>query len=637
MSSLIMCTAGNIDHGKTALIKSLTGFYCDTHKEEKKRGITINPGFTHLNLPDNKQLGIVDLPGHHKFIKNMLAGSFSIDFVLLVVAADDGIMPQTKEHIEILNLFGIKNGIIVITKIDTVDQELLELAIDETHEYVSNTFLKDAQIIPVSNKTMQGVEELKKVITTLTKSSNIKTADSFFRLYIDRIFSKKGIGTVITGTSLGGKIKTRSDIQLMPENRTLKIKRIESFGTNLTESIGKNRLSLNISGLSIEQFKQGMFLTDRVIPTTNIIDVTLSILSPHVLKKYSKALFYTGTVEIECKINLLSIDRATYKDMTIFAQIELINNSAIFPNDKFIIRSLSSDKTLGGGVILDSFPLKHKKRAPHLITQLKTRLSNNLIDIINVEVSKYIYPLKVSELCIKINITQNTFNNLNVPNFFLNTFFDATLEILFNDKIFKKVEDNIISSLNNYHKKFPYNKNGMAHDDLIKNIDLRMKNIGTIVIDYSIKNKILKSITPNKYTLFDFKYTISENQKNSINKILTLLNEPDLTSYSKENIIKSTTVSNQNRNEILMLLESLIEDKNIVKIENYYFSTDKLNQIKSEYIDLLQKESEGVTISTFKNLLNTNRKVTISLANYFDSIGITTRNGDLRSLGMRID
>ncbi|MEA2096189.1 MAG: selenocysteine-specific translation elongation factor, partial [Candidatus Cloacimonadota bacterium] len=255
---LIMGTAGHVDHGKTTLIKALTGYDCDTHKQEKERGITINLGFSHIDLPNGNSVGIVDVPGHADFIKTMVAGACGIDFVLLVIAADEGIMPQTKEHLEIMKTLGITNGIIVLNKIDLVDEELIELATEEVMDFVKDSFLNDASIIQVSSQTKQGINELINEISTLIDPIPQRKIEGLFRMYIDRIFTQEGFGTIVNGSIISGTISKNEPVFLLPNEKELRIRRLEHHGKEVSQVSAGDRASFNLVGFKQKDFKHGM-------------------------------------------------------------------------------------------------------------------------------------------------------------------------------------------------------------------------------------------------------------------------------------------------------------------------------------------------------------------------------------------
>jgi selenocysteine-specific elongation factor len=311
MKHLIMGTAGHVDHGKTSLVKALTRIDCDTHVEEKKRGITIHLGFAHLDLGDGETLGIVDVPGHKDFIHTMVGGASGIDFVLLVIAADSGIMPQTREHLNIMRILGIKRGIIVLTKADLVDTELLAMVREEVRELVAGTFLENAPMVDVSAKTGAGLEALQDAIRTLVQQSEAKPEAGVFRLFVDRIFTVSGFGTVVTGSVLSGKVRTGDTLYLLPGKEDgYRVRRLERHGAEVSEIVAWDRSSINLVGLEKADFRRGMLLSDRLLRASTMIDARLEIYEPEVaLGHWSQVIFHVGTHEQQARLHLLDKDK----------------------------------------------------------------------------------------------------------------------------------------------------------------------------------------------------------------------------------------------------------------------------------------------------------------------------------------
>ncbi|MBM3437113.1 MAG: selenocysteine-specific translation elongation factor, partial [Bacteroidetes bacterium] len=357
MKHLIIGTAGHVDHGKTALIKALTGIDCDTHKEEKERGITINLGFSHLTLPTGESFGIVDVPGHKDFIKTMVAGAYGIDLVLLVIAADSGIMPQTAEHLKIIEMLGVKHGIVVLNKVDLVDDEMLELAQLETEEFLEGTCLEGTPVVPVSSLRGDGLDNLVNKITEIIPRVQEREKKDHFRMYIDRIFNVKGIGYVVTGSVLEGEIENGKEIYLLPgKNRKMKIRGIERHGESVEKAHCGDRAALNIAGIKSEDFERGMVLSDIQIPETGMIDATFSLFEPDVvIGLWSNVVFFTGTFECSARMHLLTKETLQAGDSGV-VQIHLSKPAILENNDKYIVRNSSNDLTLGGGTLLDVQP-----------------------------------------------------------------------------------------------------------------------------------------------------------------------------------------------------------------------------------------------------------------------------------------
>ena len=406
-----MGTAGHVDHGKTALISALTGINCDTHKEEQERGITINLGFAHLELESGISLGIVDVPGHKDFIRTMVAGAYGIDFVLLVIAADSGIMPQTREHFNIMRMLGVERGLIALNKADLVDEEMLELAKLEIMEFVEGTPLEDAPVVAVSSVTGQGIDELKKEIDHIAENVPEKPRTEQFRLFIDRIFNVKGQGIVVTGSVLGGKVENGQELFLLPGNHDkIRIKSIQRHGEKVNFTSAGDRAALNLSGLKHDDFERGMLLTDRPIDETHMVDAHVELFDAQIrLKPWSYVIFHTGTLATKARMHLLTVDALTGGEKAV-VQFHLEKPAILLNGDKFIIRNSSNDLTLGGGSILDIKPLHHRRRTAKLKEKMQlladAQLNKaNMFQLLQLEVEKSGKPLPVDELASKINIS----------------------------------------------------------------------------------------------------------------------------------------------------------------------------------------------------------------------------------------
>jgi selenocysteine-specific elongation factor len=360
MKHVIVGTAGHIDHGKSALVRALTGTDPDRLKEEQLRGITIDLGFAHLDLGD-VQVGFVDVPGHEKFVKNMLAGVGGIDFVLLVIAADESIMPQTREHFDICRLLGVRSGIVVINKTDLVDPEMIELVRDEVMETTLGSFLEGAEVIPVSSKTGDGMGRLKKAIHDHALETRPRPTNRMLRLPVDRAFSMRGFGTVVTGTLTSGEIKKDQEIELIPGGLKAKVRGIQVHGTMTGQAVAGQRTAVNLQGVDLAQVERGMVVTlPYTFRSTQILDVHLLLLpSAKPIKNLVKVRFHQGTLEVLARVALIGQDTLNPGEST-YAQLRLDAPVFCLHGDTFIIRRFSPTITIGGGTILHPSPQKHK-------------------------------------------------------------------------------------------------------------------------------------------------------------------------------------------------------------------------------------------------------------------------------------
>src|SRR5882724_5550725 len=361
MKSIIVGTAGHIDHGKTALVKALTGIDADRLKEEKQRGITIDIGFADLTV-GNLRFGFVDVPGHERFVKNMLAGAHGLDLVMLVIAADESIMPQTREHFDICRLLHIKTGLVVITKIDMVDQELKEIVQAEVAEYLAGSFLDGAPIVCVSARTGEGIDELKNHLIQLATGVGAKTVDAIPRLPIDRTFTIKGFGTVVTGTLIAGRFATGDEIEILPGGRRGRIRNVQVHNASVPEARAGQRTAINLQGIELDAVERGQTLlqTGR-LRETSMIDARVELLktATRPLKTRARVRFHHGTLEALARVVVLG-GLEILPGENALVQLRLESPTIALPHDRFILRSYSPSQTIAGGIVIDALPSKHR-------------------------------------------------------------------------------------------------------------------------------------------------------------------------------------------------------------------------------------------------------------------------------------
>ncbi|MBZ5648126.1 MAG: selenocysteine-specific translation elongation factor [Acidobacteriia bacterium] len=376
MKSVIVGTAGHIDHGKTALVKALTGIDADRLEEEKRRGITIDIGFAHLELPApggvTLKIGFVDVPGHERFVRNMLAGVGGIDVVMLVISADEGIKPQTREHFDICRLLQVRRGLTVLTKSDLVPSDTLDVVRLEVEEFLRGSFLDGAPIVPVSSITGAGLDELKHELAKIAAEVPAKDSTALFRLPIDRVFTMKGFGTVVTGTLISGSVKKEEDVEVFPASRRVRVRGVQVHGHSEEKAIAGQRTALNLAGVSTEELARGMMLAaPGVFRTTKRVDVSLSILpSAKALKDRARVHFHSYTAETIAEVVLYG-EKQIAPGKESFAQLRTDEPLLLLPGDRFILRQFSPVVTIGGGVVVDPAPLppskEEKKRDAHSI------------------------------------------------------------------------------------------------------------------------------------------------------------------------------------------------------------------------------------------------------------------------------
>lgn len=378
MKHLILGTAGHIDHGKTSLVKALTGIDTDRLKEEKARGITIELGFAHLELPGGIQYGIVDVPGHEKFVRAMVAGVGGMDVVMLVIAADEGIMPQTREHMDILRLLAVKSGMVALTKCDLVDPDWLELVTEEVREFVGGSFLEQAAIVAVSSRSGAGLDELRKELTRLANCVAEKRHEGHFRLPVDRVFTMPGFGTIVTGTLLAGELQVGDELVLLPAGHPGRARGIQAHGAKVEQGLAGQRLAVNLQGIDLDQAQRGDVVVPRgVFRTTRAVDVRLDYLcsAPRDLKHRAALRLHTATCEVSVQVILLDRDILRTGESA-YAQLRLKEPLLLLSGDSYILRVSSPAATVGGGVVLDPFPPRRRRRSTEA-QQLLDALNNS--------------------------------------------------------------------------------------------------------------------------------------------------------------------------------------------------------------------------------------------------------------------
>lgn len=640
MKHLIMGTAGHIDHGKTALIKALTGVDCDTHKQEKQRGITINLGFTHINLSPEESISIIDVPGHKDFIHTMVAGASGIDFVLLVIAADSGIMPQTKEHVQIMEMLEITNGLIVLTKTDLVDDELIELATEEVAEFTEGTFLEEAPVIPVSSATGAGIPDLKSAIRTCTEKIVQRTVGDLFRLFIDRIFTISGFGTIVTGSVIDGTLKTEDKTYLLPTGKKLRVRRLERHGKEVTSIVAGDRASINLVGLSRADFKRGMVVTNQLIKGTTMIDAQLTLFpQAHKIDIWGSAIFLLGTFEAQVRIHLIDKNIARGGD-SVIVQIHLTEPCIIRANDRFIIRNTSNDQTLGGGYVLDAAPLHHRRRPRKLVDTLMNIAQGNLPELIAIEVKKENSVLNASEIAKRLNTSAGEINNAiteGLPEDIL-TFTTQDDMYLITENEYTKFEKTTLKSITIFHQKNPMETGGKSTKDIVSVLGLSRNPCGEKFVETLLESLLNKDVikkVESTWALASHEVIISEEFKQKASLVDDYFKNLGL-HVAPPSEINAMAVKND-INDILLqqILRHLIRKRRIFPVDGDYLHTDIADSVRLTLLKALAEKPEGMTVAEFRDLISDNRKICLRLFSLYDIEGITLRKGDLRVISQK--
>jgi len=624
----IIGTAGHVDHGKTSLIKALTGIDTDRLKEEKKRGITIELGFAHLTAPSGEKIGIVDVPGHEKFIKNMLAGAGSIDVALLVIAADEGIMPQTREHLDILSMLKISRGVIALNKADLVEAEWLEMVAMEIEEAVRGGFLESAKIIPVSATTGAGVDALRQHIFDLLAQSPVKETGPSFRLPIDRVFTMEGFGTVVTGTLIEGQLNEGDEITIFPSQRTTKARFIQVFGEQAAYASPGQRVAVNLAHIKNNDVARGDVLArDGSIENSYILDVRLDILAgtTREIRNNTRVHLYHGTRDLLCRISLIG-NKGLKDGESGYAQLHLAEPLAAKCGDAFVIRFYSPLETIGGGIILDPCPKKVRDNQESL-DRLAVKEKGSIPERIAVFVKERPF-VDVSY------IRERFFHN--------NAKFDNDFAKLVEDKILFTIGQNIIhldflaqlgkriqDLLLVYHEKNPLHK-GMPISELTSQIfDEKAQAYSNQIMDFCHALGYINK-TDGAVAHKSFSIKVNERQQQIHDALLKTFY---IGGFSPPTVEEVEAEYTKDKKVFKQVLDRLHAGENLILLTPQIFiHKDFFEQAKAIFTEEVTKNGE-VTLAQFRDKLETSRKYAMALLEYFDRKKISKKIGDVRVMG----
>lgn len=629
MKNIIVGTAGHIDHGKTTLIKALTGRNMDRWEEEQRRGITIDLGFTYFDLKNGDRVGIIDVPGHEKFINNMVAGVVGMDLVLLVVAADEGIMPQTREHMDILGLLGIKKSILVINKCDLVDEEWLELVEEEIQEELEGTFLEGAPVVKVSAATGQGLDELTDTIQQLMSDEVVaKDTQTIPRLPIDRAFTLSGFGTIITGTLISGTITREDVLEMYPIGKECKIRNIQVHGQNQDKCYAGQRVAINLSNVKKKEIRRGCVLAPKnSMKNTDLLDVKLKVLedSMRILTNHERLHLYTGTSEILCRAVLLDKEQIGPGEEGL-VQLRLEEEIAVKRGDRFVVRFYSPMETIGGGIVLEPNPVRKKRFDAQAIEELKKKESGSLGDVMELQIKEHgDTMITLAELA---KVMAHSVDELKE---YLEELEESGTIFVFpmkkdtylwhRDSEFA-VRQKIEETLQKYHSEHPY-RYGMKKAE--------------------IHNTFLKKIKPNIFDAYIERMT-GENVYGRREEYLSLPGyevPKDAMYLQTEKLIEDTfekagydfvrfseidfgKIPRQTAEDVVLMM---IDEGKVLRINEEMFTMKHLMDEAKEKIQNHLKEENLITIAQVRDMFSTSRKSAKPILEYMDSIKVTKKTG----------
>lgn len=629
MKNIIVGTAGHIDHGKTTLIKALTGRNTDRWEEEQRRGITIDLGFTYFDLPGGDRVGIIDVPGHERFINNMVAGVVGMDLVLLVIAADEGIMPQTKEHVDILNLLGIEKSIIVLNKCDLVDEEWLELVEEEVKEELEGTFLADAPVVKVSAATGEGLEGLIGLIERMTSDEVVaKDIQTIPRLPVDRAFTLSGFGTIITGTLVSGTITKEDTLEMYPVGKECKIRSIQVHGQDKEACYAGQRVAINLSNVKKKEIKRGCVLAPKnSMKNTDLLDVKLRILdsSVRILTNHMRLHFFTGTSEVLCRAVLLDREEIGPGESG-FVQLRLEEEVAVRRGDKFVVRFYSPMETIGGGEVLEPNPRVKRRFQQDVIEELKRKESGSTADMIELHVKGHGDTLiTVAELAkltaLSLEEVKEDVEQLESQG--LVCVFPMRKDIyVWHSDSRRKARQTIQDALKAYEERFPY-RYGMKKAEVQATHFQKIKaNVFDKILEMLIDDGCLRRVdeflcTPEYEVKKDGTY-------DKVSGILL-----DTFGKAKYDFARYSEIDFKGVDRMIGddILNILLEEQKIVKVTDDMYTLKEYMERAKEVIKEKLREDPLITIAQVRDLFETSRKSAKPILEYMDSIKVTKKTG----------
>ncbi len=631
MKSIIVGTAGHIDHGKTALVKALTGIDADRLEEEKRRGITIDLGFAHMELPgaggETVNLGFVDVPGHERFVRNMLAGVGGMDLVLLVIAADESIKPQTREHFDILQLLGVQRGITVLTKSDTVDAETLDVVRLEVEEFVRGTFLEPPKspIIAVSSLTGAGLDDLKRGMAAAAAEVKPRDARALARLPIDRVFTMKGFGTVVTGTLVAGTIRREEELEVFPSSRKVRVRGVQVHGHAADTAVAGQRTALNLAGASTEDLSRGMTLAPpSTFLTTRRVDVRLRLLgsAPRALKNRARVHFHSNTMETVAEIALHGT-KQLIPGAEALARLKFPEAELLLPGNIFIIRQFSPVITIGGGVVLDAAPIP---RMPEHGRFLQILADGDAEAILAARIARRGHAgVSMAQLVAEtgwkrelvesqLARTLKVVRALRIGELFL----DAAAMVV--------LQESMVNSVTEFHSKNPL-VGGMAREALREQVNASPEVFST-ALELLVREKNIES-AGDLVRLPGHGVVMKDEETESKKKIEDAFAVAGLKVPALHEVLASLKVDRTRAQKIVTLL---LRDKSLVKIsDELVFHHSALQELR-RLVALQKTKAPKMDVAKFKELTGVSRKYAIPLLEYLDRERVTRRVGDAREI-----
>jgi len=630
MKRLIIGTAGHIDHGKTTLVKRLTGIETDRLKEEKQRGISIELGFAPFTLPSGQKAAIVDVPGHERFIRHMLAGAFGIDMVLFTIAADEGVMPQTREHADIIEMLGVDKGIVVITKKDMVDEEWLMLVEDEIREYIEAGILKGAPIVAVSAVTGEGIPELLCAIEAVAESVVEKPILGHARLPIDRVFTVAGFGTVVTGTLWSGQINVGDTLELMPVQKMVKVRTLQVHNEKVTTAFAGQRVAVNLQGIEVGDIKRGYLLADSGYMTPSYrVDTKLRLLSSssRTLRNWNRIRFHLGTDETLGRVVLLDRDELLPGGEA-FVQIVMEKPVVAYKGDPFVIRYYSPVDTIGGGTIIDPNAPHQKRFKEDVLNELAVKEEGSLYDVVLHELENTIQVLSLADLVKKTGSTDQLIaeelEHLIVDEKIIDISGKGSYYL--SNQSLELMYEQIANTVCQYQSKYPL-RAGYPKEDMRSRFFAKFnpKVFSTMMKYLEEEGRIISK--NNLLSIPGIEPNPGEKEKKTIDIINTIMKDR---LYNPPGLDEISSITGVPEGDLAEIIAYLTDQGELVKInEGLYFSRIAIEDGQTLLNKFFARETE-LTLATARDIFDTSRKYALPLIEYYDRMRFTRRVGDIR-------
>jgi len=622
-------TAGHIDHGKSALVQALTGIDPDRLKEEKERGITIDIGFAHLDLGGGLTLGIVDVPGHERFVKNMLAGVGGIDLVMLVVAADEGIMPQTREHLAICQLLRVKSGLVILTKADLAEPDWLELVREDVRGYLRGTFLDGSPIVAVSAKTGAGLDLLQGHLATLARAVPARGTDATFRLPIDRVFTIRGFGTVVTGTVAGGQITLDERVEIYPRQLQAKVRGLQTHGRPVSAAVAGQRVAVNLQGIERAAIERGDVLSlPGLLRPTFMLDATCELLAdaPAPLKPRQRVRFHIGTSEVMARVHLLDAEQIEPGHRG-YVQLRLEAPIVALPRERYVIRSYSPMVTIGGGELLDVAPAK-ARRSQSLVARLAV-LEGGTPDAVIEEHIMRVGPggARTADLRARTAFGPETLRGLLADLTARGRVLVVDREWYVHAEAAERLREAATAALVAFHRREPL-KPGMSKEELRTRLGGLDERVFLHLLDRFAAEGTL-AVEKDKVRLTSHQVRLDARQQASLERLESEFRDAGVAPPSLEEVFAKLHMT---RAEHQALAQVLVDERRLVRIrEGLYLHAEALHSAQARVVAFL-RERKSITPQEIKDLLGISRKYAIPLLEYLDAQRITVRVGDKRVL-----